>query len=775
MPSLPCRVSLKKRLEETGAIERFREGRPDRFPLQGVQAVVNDLLKIWGNGQIEQHKIDRILGNELNQLKDELNTHEVAVIACCRVMSYDRVREQLKSVRPSSELPGLMQLRVKAWVQCMFQCERARDDLFTKVERAAIIQLLHAVLPARPKKFPNIWKLLRAIGDGRVRELFPMAFVREALTYSEYWSRLSDELEMLQTSRRWWTLVKGMHRAAESHKDIGELLGHSLKDYTMWASWNPNTELINDWASPILASRREKLALVLDLEGPDTTGGQHGTARGACLSQCDSVHSRVLRAASCAIQFGEEGVKCLTEFCTSIDGFTERNVGILEAILELGIPARFAEAEILFHFPQEYISNQSVNSRITMLVSVLHATDGSQNLQRLFKSALLDHLHKALTDAQNICIDQLQKGDPSDRMALGIIKLARALISATWLSHRMSNEYAEMLRQIPPEGEVTKALDRISHSEGIERQKDVDFLIEKLCAGPRAINGVGNGSLDVVEPEDPIWTVPMDLERERLRQILAKIDWIDKVTATACIKTAQSENDNFVLSLCTMIGVDTDQVCVNLAGCLGRLARKSGSLDPCWETLLLCMMRARPKGLLDRLSESLSLQSWQSWLNCLQHIFGDGYLDPDGRLGFTKVKIRQLTTRKLSLGRAVSAASTATRSTGNSSPTSEPANHRWSLPRADSLYELETPLTIPALQESDDQPDAFFEASDYQHALDHRVQTATFTETSISSDGRIPWYEKQNELMNLRGFCVGLEGHLQSAGAVIDENENIHN
>ncbi|KAK5633618.1 hypothetical protein RRF57_009332 [Xylaria bambusicola] len=202
MPSLLCRVSFKKRLQETGAIESLREGRPDRFPLQVVQDVVNDLLRTWKiEGELQ--KIDRILGDEISQFKNQLNIHEVAIIACCQVMSYDRVREQLILIRPSNEPPELTQPKVKAWIQCIFQCERAKDSLFTKVERAAIIQLLHAVLPARSEKFPNVWKLLRAIGDDRVQELFPMAFVQKALLYSDYWDRLRDELETLQRSRRW--------------------------------------------------------------------------------------------------------------------------------------------------------------------------------------------------------------------------------------------------------------------------------------------------------------------------------------------------------------------------------------------------------------------------------------------------------------------------------------------------------------------------------------------------------------------------------------------
>ncbi|KAI3339483.1 hypothetical protein F4824DRAFT_487867 [Ustulina deusta] len=766
MSTLRRCVPLRKQLEATNAIQQLQEGRPDRFPLQEVQAVISDLLRTRGIKQDDWQKIDKFLSDRLDQFKNELYAHEVAIVACCHVMSNERVRGQLISTRPLDELSQHIQWKLKSWIQCIFQCQRARSSLFTKVERAAIIQLLHAVVPAGSTRFQPIWKLLCAIGDGRVQELFPIAFVKKVLVYSDYWSRLSSELEALRSFKRWWTLVKGMRRAADSPQ-IQELLRQRLNNYSMWASWNPNIELINEWESPVLSNCRQQLAIILDLEGPDTTGGQHGTLRGACLYHDDSVQNRALQAASWAINIGKEGVNCLVEFCTSIEGLSEQSVVLLESILELDTPEKITEAGILFRFSREYMQIPSVSSRIPLLVSVLYAVQASHKLQQLLGEELMGRLHETLRDAQIKCYDQLQKGDPSNRVAFGIIKLARALISANWLTQYGSTEYNEMLSQIPSEGEVSRRLDRISRTEGRERQDDVEFLIEKLCAGPRASATAQSKLAEDVQLEDPVWTVPMDVDRERLRNILAGMEYVDRATATACVKRAQDEEDSFIQSLNTMIGVNTDQVCVNLARYLGRFATKPSNLDQCWKSLLLGMMRAKPNGLLDRLGEDLSLPSWQTWLNCLQHIFGESYLDPEGQLGFTKAKIRQWQLRKISLGRNDSGASTATRSTGGLSVDSSLTSHRSRFSRGGSLCEPGTPLTIPMLHELDG-----------QNAWSATPRTGTLAaETSVGGSGDIPWYEREIELLNAikRHVDLSEQASGKNWAGIIGEDEDIYN
>ncbi|KAJ8109965.1 hypothetical protein ONZ43_g5999 [Nemania bipapillata] len=567
-----------------------------------------------------------------------------------------------------------------------------------------------------------------------------------------------------------WVFVKGMRRAVEDPK-IQELLRQSLKDYPIWDS-------------PALSTYRPRLAAVLDLEGPDTTGGQHATLRGACPPHNNCVQSRALTAASMAIRVGKEGIECLADFCTAVKDLTkqgdcqaERSITLLEYILELGVPHKISKARILLQLTPDVLSNTPFSRRIPILVSSLSAVQASDKLQQLFVEEFVGCVHETLRDAQKKCQMDISKGSPNNRIASGIVNLARALTSASWFAQHLWPDYYEMLSQIPSEAEVVKRFYLISQTEGIERQAHMEFLIDKLCAGPPARTVVPSESSNPIQLEDPIWKIPMDVDRRNLRRILAAVEWADKATTTACVKRAQDEEDGFVQSLNSIIIESTDQVCVNLARFLGPLVSRSSGLDHCWRTLLLSMMRAKPKGLLDRLGESLSLQSWQEWLNCLQSIFGTIYLDAEGPLGFTKAKIKQWQLRKMNLSRADSDASTATRSTGRLSNGSIFTPNRPHLSGDGSLLDPGTPATIPLPPELEDNSGAHYVCSENQNIWSDMGPTGNIgAKASVSSSGVIPWYEREIESLNAYKPRIGPVGAAAGTNrAVIDEDEDIYN
>ncbi|KAI8635599.1 hypothetical protein F5Y19DRAFT_16083 [Xylariaceae sp. FL1651] len=805
MPILGGTIPLRKRLEvATDAIQQLREGRPDRFPLQKVQAVINDLLESRRQ-VVNSEKCDQFLIGEIDQFKDELYFHEAAIIASCHALSYDKVRNLLVSIQPNAEyLCEHFLWKLKAYIQCLFLCHKGCENLFRTSEIAAIIELLHIVLPARDKQLRPVWKLLRVVGDGKVLELFPITFVKQALVYCDYWTSLNSKLINLQASRSWseaWVLMKGIRHAAGSPQ-IQEILRKELQSYSMWAAWNPNVDRINEWNVPILLNHREQLAMILDLEGPDTTGKQHSSLRGALLDHDDSVKSRALHAVTIATQIGNDGVLCLVELCASNRTLTKQNIDLLEFILELGAPGRIAQARGLLRFSWEYASARSVNHRISIIVSALSALQNAPRLQRLFGSAfdLPRYSYETLAEAQKNFYVELQKDIPNTRLAHNISELARALVSASWLKEYWTPGYFEMLSQVPSKGDLTMIIKNISRTNGSTRGGHVAFLADKLCAGPRINSSAHIEPLGRSQPEDPIWSIPMDIDRERLRQILRGMNWVDRATTTACVKRSGDEEDSFIQELNTIINDDTDQVCVNLARFLGPIVVKSGSLDPCWKHLLLSMMRRRPEGLLDRLGESQSLQSWQGWLNNLQRIYRGEHLDPEGQLGFTKAKIMQWQQRKMSLGRTDSDASTATRSTGSFSFASDLPHQRQSLSRRISLHEPGNSLTIPSPDILEDsllslsheklpgrgsQPQVVTKSEQSTESPQRiglrlelpTVQTETVTVVPTGGNGRgVPWYEYEIDLLNAFKSSVTLNREVpRMDNEIINDDEDIYN
>ena len=162
--------------------------------------------------------------------------------------------------------------------------------------------------------------------------------------------------------------------------------------------------------------------------------------------------------------------------------------------------------------------------------------------------------------------------------------------------------------------------------------------------------------------EDPIWreSTTLDSDRAALRKALRTVPRLDQVLATSCLKTAlRNEYDAFVREITILLIAaedNSDQTVVNLAGLLVRRAAAAPSrgvgsgVADCWRTLLLHMISTRPEGLLERLAVTLSLPSWNSWIENLKQLYGTG----DGRwlAGLDTQRVAQITTWKIGLGQA---------------------------------------------------------------------------------------------------------------------------
>ncbi|KAI0391099.1 hypothetical protein F5Y17DRAFT_25748 [Xylariaceae sp. FL0594] len=116
---------------------------------------------------------DQFLTEDLLRCKDELYIYVVAIIGCCHVLRHDLVREQLILVRPDADvLQELFMWKLKAYVQCLFHCQKANSSLFLTYETLVIVELLRNVIPAGSKRIRPVWKLLRVVGDDKMQELF---------------------------------------------------------------------------------------------------------------------------------------------------------------------------------------------------------------------------------------------------------------------------------------------------------------------------------------------------------------------------------------------------------------------------------------------------------------------------------------------------------------------------------------------------------------------------------------------------------------------------
>ncbi|KAI0146248.1 hypothetical protein GGR57DRAFT_494305 [Xylariaceae sp. FL1272] len=343
-----------------------------------------------------------------------------------------------------------------------------------------------------------------------------------------------------------------------------------------------------------------------------------------------------------------------------------------------------------------------------------------------------------LTAAQEKLHVQLLQKRTDRRLAIQTSSLARALLSARWLQESWTTEYFNMLTQVPTEAEIERSIVEITRGIESAREWHFAFMIGRVCAP------VANSSPSLEAQETP-------------------------------------------QELSTFIVDDTDIVCVNLARYLGPLASRSLGLNSCWKHLLMGMMRRRPRNLLDRLGEDIeSAGTWQEWLKNLGLIYGDGFLDPEGQLGFTKIKILKRSQRRMSLNRQPSDASTATSTGSLANPGDAPQDYslermRHSLgdavePFNDEAFPGNThkpnkPNTTPTATSSAHHARSLRKGAGNPQSQPTRVEITN----SDESQADIPWYERQSEVLRVFKPYTTSDGDMsQGSGALVHEDENIY-
>lgn len=193
---------------------------------------------------------------------------------------------------------------------------------------------------------------------------------------------------------------------------------------------------------------------------------------------------------------------------------------------------------------------------------------------------------------------------------------------------------------------------------------------------------------------DTIWDLDLGHDHTLFRdQVLVPLRATAPDLASACLRQARREPRSLVCRLLALLpggGGDGDMVCVNVAAFLGPRTAATAStassspssptspllpsplpsparrVHDVWLALLLHLMRARPRGLLDRCAAALPGRQWAAWVRNLRALYGAAFLDPDGGLGITEDAIRAWDARlraRRGVGRSVSARTHATAAT----------------------------------------------------------------------------------------------------------------
>ncbi|KAI1373092.1 hypothetical protein F4677DRAFT_430210 [Hypoxylon crocopeplum] len=668
---LGYRPDWQQQLRDTCAAEHLRAGRHDQIPLREIQKATDELFSgqrtlFWSRRTLPNTtEGDVLLVSQLQRSKDEFPIHEVGLIACFHVLTYDQARGQLLSIIPNAKVSQeFFDLRTPVYLQCLILANQIRnDDVCSDFEAKAARELLKLVQETTTT-CPTIWTAVKVVGKTHREALLPVEFITEVVKRNHYREILQGELKMIRRSRRWsqaYALVHGL-RDVVGIPEAAQLLPNVLSNYAMWASWRPNTTRVSLWDNKSLSTYRNQLRALLDLEGPDHTGQQRGTLRhselatAALLNSHDSSFAEhLLGTFDQAVLAGPEAVRLFVLLCVQGSKPSAQSLEQVNAVLELGHePSNKSFSNLV----ESLGAKGTVYDRMEAITSTLPILQSSPRLQKSLgqRMDLGSRGPSAFTDAQKEFVSLLLKRKATERLALKVRGFGYALLQATCFHPQWQPAYIDMLKRIPSDMEIEAVFLAMQSSQGVERQTHVDFLAGRLGSSVRRGQPPPSFPEGVVI-QDPIWSAEIDFDRSCFRDAIRRVRIIDHSLATSCLKQSMSENSFFVCEVKDIIVDDTDLVCVNLASFLGPRVASGRQVHECWRRLLLHMMRQRPLGLLDRCAEQLWPRSYQSWLENLRHLYGDRHLGQQGGLGFTPEKM-------IMIGRSLSTGTYATTSTG---------------------------------------------------------------------------------------------------------------
>lgn len=712
MPILPRKLDWFKEIDQTNAENGFVICRPDEFPLAQIQAIAQRVLNpelpaFFGRKPVPpcSQKSNEILIHELKPLAGVFYIEEAAIIGCLHLLTWEVARWHLWSkIKPdlkTADKDEIFTSRISVYLQCIVIARKASSGLVHEGEALAARQLLRILHHGKTKEFPSVVKLLTTITDTSCGDLLPYDFLAEVLRRAEWREKIEARLAHLQKSQRWvdaYSLVDGLQdfsQRPDLPQDVRRWLPNLFSHYPMWASWRPNLSRIQAWKAGTTPEQRAQLAPVFELEGPDITTQQRSTLRHSSSGAFPNARShgmhndkdildQLLDLLDRAVRIGPNAINLiihltLTTTTTAVPGTHELTWHRLHQLSAAFSPGVDSIPGVLFSFLHSLRPGTEVQvyNRMTTCTTLLPLLNSSPPLQALFGESIDIPIRApcVLSEAQkHFCYLLIHSPKPPLPFGIAILSLGRALLSSTWLLGRWKPAFIQMLHAMPSEGEIRarfKAIETATaDTSAVVRQAHIDYLAVSLGGSEIA---AGQGGEPVTPPppvviEDEIWRAKLDVDRHALRKALLSLRasrrGLGLELATRCLKAAETEHEAFVKGVTVYMVGGSDQACVNMARFLApRVVRNSGGGrdSSCWVGLCLWMMRRRPRGLLVRLGEDLTVESWNEWVGCLGNLFGQEHLDEKGGLGFTAERIRQITIWKRSrVGRMHSGSSRST-------------------------------------------------------------------------------------------------------------------
>lgn len=692
---LPPSLSPKNwraQIRATTALGQLESGHWDQFPLSQVQALTDTLIqtsskkRYLGLGGVEPRSDDchTLVVLALDGFKNELWAYAAGVVACLHVVTDAHMFGQLEVLRDlCDDDTDFFLLRAKDYLQCLLLACKSKPEFFhTDGLRDLANNLLLAVTDY--SKLPPMMRSLNLVGHDACEMVLPLDFVKRTLQYTNYKENLGHTLKPLVDGRKWrqvYDLLDGLGHLVQN-KAARRLRPDIFAEHLIpiWAAWSPNLKRISTWGGSIPEELMQKLAPILDLEGPDFQGVRPlGRCSSAGVFGPGLLHlpprgdkailDHILDVFDLCISKGNEAIRLFITLCVEPRTLNWQVVERLETALKLDSPSHI---DVLDSYVRSFRQGDSLHT-IRCFTRVFRVLQSSTALQNAFGSGfnLQQRSWRVFYQAQRQLRNSFLQGEVNEAYAHQLSNLGHEMLAAEWLHRTWTPTYIERLRMVPRNLTIASLLRSMDKAPGDLRDLLQEFLVLTLYSS--RIEGRAQLQLKTVsaislELNDPAWQVSLEDEgdREKLRDMMlvAMIRGFAPAEATSCLRQADSEEREIVHSIRRILeGYEEDVVCIALAKFL---AADFGTRRPAeaWLQLLMHLMRQTPPGLHLRCAERLPLGPWEVWTRHLDKLFKGQHFDPEGGIGFTVEGFERIRTEKRGVSRMASTSTYSTASTG---------------------------------------------------------------------------------------------------------------
>jgi len=515
------------------AVDLLREGCYNLLPIELLQQHTNNLVLSKNKAiQPRTQTCDDLLRNEISRAtRGQWPHQELAIISSLHAFTHEGARGHVALLMHDPERyrgdhdHSLGYLTT--YLQCIVVGHVVRSEVFDQDEHRVASTLL-SIVTQRDRsnfKYSWLWTILRRIRTdenfGFLTSLFPAELVIGALKCSSFASRFAAALAAFSQSMAWYDALALLFGIDDVWQDKAcrKVIRSVIPDAEVWAPWRPDKSRIWLWkSSATMASFREELKPLLELEGPDTTGKQNGTYKDSSPGYFEDLAAyapgygtamaeNALKALDRALKRGPEAVQLvILIFFSGSKDISRRKLDQANAVLDLRSESYcFSICQFLreMQIRDEELGSkpehlcEAISSALPIIGSLQRRAQQSGQCPPFADEAMLSELsQKALRGLQaaqhqflrwlatlEVSPDDTATHARCKELLFVIASLARALLDTYWLHYYMNLGLAELERLRGITGshqDALRALDIAKTAIGLDRYDCINFVAKAI-------------------------------------------------------------------------------------------------------------------------------------------------------------------------------------------------------------------------------------------------------------------------------------------------------